>query len=104
MGSMKALGTQTAAVGTVERIVEGLTGGGRGSRALGQRPNSQPPMEERAVCRTLASGPPASSALPWDPAASRPRLFPALPLALGSSRSPTVPRIPEPLAPDRPDS
>ncbi|XP_013377738.1 PREDICTED: translation initiation factor IF-2-like [Chinchilla lanigera] len=67
----------------------------KGVEAQGQGPSAQPSAGEGAVCRTLASGPPAS-ALPWDPAASRPQLFPALPLALRSSQSVDVPRIPEP--------
>lgn len=78
--------------------------GRAGSRPQGLRPSSPLSVGEGAVCWTLASGPSAFSALPWDPAASRPRLFPALPLALGCSQSPAVPRIPEPPAPDRPDS
>lgn len=71
----------------------------KGVQALGQGLRAQPSAGEGTVCRTLASGPPAS-ALPWDPAASRPQLFPALPLALRSSQSVEVPRILEPWAGD----
>lgn len=92
--------------GEPDRRVTGRRGGGwrgyPGLRACAPARRSR--LGEGAVCWTLASGPSAFSALPWDPAASRPRLFPALPLALGCSPSPTVPRIPEPPAPDRPDS
>lgn len=88
-------------------LVRGREGGLGGGTAAGSRRDPCKGVEARgqcpsvasagegAVCRTLASGLPAS-ALPWDPAASRPQLFPALPLALRSSQSTDVPRIREP--------
>lgn len=79
-----------------DRRVTGRRGGWEGHRPPGRRPSSPLSVGEGALCWTLASGPSAFAALPWDPAASRPRLFPALPLAFGCSPSPTVPRIPEP--------
>lgn len=103
VGGWRGVGRRWGGCGCGDRDRGSERPAGGGARARGQRPSAQLSAGEGAVCRTLASGPPAS-ALPWDLAASRPRLFPALPLALRSSRSPNVPRIPKPPAPDKRDS